>query len=289
MVNLYGNRDDFMNLKINFEKLSDLMQAFYSLTNIKIIIFDEDHNVVCSYPREDCTFCRKMKSIPCLAAKCAENDLMFFNECRKAEKLVLYTCHTGLVEGCAPIRHNNQTIAYIMFGQISDLPTRETLSQNIIDTCKRYELNESEFLRAARSIRLKSYDSIMAAAKIFEACISYIILNEMLLPEHDKIIIESIEYIDTHLDDVTVESLCEYLDISRTGLYETFSKKTKTGVAAFIRDKRLTRAKSLLETTDLSVKEISQECGFDDYNYFSRVFKKRYGISPKSLKKSLGI
>lgn len=43
-------------------------------------------------------------------------------------------------------------------------------------------------------------------------------------------------------------------------------------------------AKKLLKVTDLSISEISDRVGFSDYNYFSRVFKQRYNISPKKFR-----
>lgn len=274
-----------MELKINFENLHDVMQSFYLLSNMKIIIFDEEYNTVYSYPDEDCRFCEKMKAIESTAKMCAETDKRMFSECRQSGKLLLYTCHAGLVEGCAPLKYNGSIIGYIMFGQVSDLPTREVLNQNVVDVCKQYSLDKTEFLRAAKSIKLKSYENIMAAAKIFEACISYIILNEMLLPQRDKIIHECEQYIKEHLEDVTVEALCRHTGISRTSLYEAFKKKTGQGIAAFIRAKQFDRARHLLDETTLSVREISLKCGFSDYNYFSRVFKKKYGKSPKGYRK----
>lgn len=275
-----------MKLKINFERLNDIMQAFYALTGIKIIIFDINRNIVHSYPDKDCAFCEKMKAFSHTAKKCFADDIRIFNECKKEGRLILYTCHAGLVEGCAPLKQNGEVLGYIMFGQISDLSTRETLMQNVIDVCKADKLDEKAFLSISKSIKLKSYDDIMASAKIFEACISYILLNEMLTAESDKTILECEKYMESHLDTVSVEGLCHYMKISRTALYNIFQEKTGQGVAAFIRNKRLESAKKMLSETDLSISEISARCGFSDYNYFSRVFKKKYGYSARLQKSS---
>lgn len=273
-----------MEFKINIEKLDDIMYAFYSLTKIKIVIFDEKRNVIRAYPQNDCAFCKKMKSYAHTAEQCAKNDINIFNECKKKGELIIYTCHAGLVEGCAPLKQNEKIFGYIMFGQISDLPSRAVLCQNISNICKEYNLDEKTFLLLSKAIKLKSYDDIMASAKIFEACISYIILNEMLLPQFDKTMLECEQYISAHLDSVSVEALCRHLKTSRTALYTVFREKTGQGVATFIRNRQLENAKKLLRETDLSIGEISTLCGFSDYNYFSRVFKKKYGCSAKSVR-----
>lgn len=275
-----------MELKINFEKLDDIMRAFHSLTKIKIVVFDDEHNQIRSYPENDCAFCRKIKGSTHTARRCADNDTEIFNECKKSGKLIIYTCHAGLVEGCAPLKQNGKVLGYIMFGQISDLPSKNDLYRYVSCICEKYKLDENEIMRAAKSIKLKSRSDIVAAAKIFEACISYIILNEMLMPQYDKTMIECEQYIEKHLDTVNVTELCNHLNLSRTALYDTFRKKTGGGVSEFIRNKRLEEAKRLLTETDMFVGEVSAKCGFSDYNYFSRVFKKNFGFSAKSLKKN---
>ena len=46
-------------------------------------------------------------------------------------------------------------------------------------------------------------------------------------------------------------------------------------------------AKSLLEKTGLSIKEISLYIGIPDWNYFTKLFKKAFGITPTEYKKTL--
>ena len=48
-----------------------------------------------------------------------------------------------------------------------------------------------------------------------------------------------------------------------------------------IRDSRITAAKELMASTDLKVYEISDKVGFDSAFYFSKVFKKLEGVSPR--------
>ena len=50
-------------------------------------------------------------------------------------------------------------------------------------------------------------------------------------------------------------------------------------------DKRLEKSRQLLSETNLSIKEITAEIGYNDQNYFSRIFKSKYGLSPKEYRK----
>jgi AraC-like DNA-binding protein len=49
---------------------------------------------------------------------------------------------------------------------------------------------------------------------------------------------------------------------------------------------KIDRARTLLHTTDLSIYEISKHLGYDDQSYFSRLFKKHTGVSPRAYKKA---
>ena len=274
-----------MGLKISSKKLIEIMKAFYQLSGIKIVIFDEVGNEVCSYPEGDCTFCRLLKGAPETSGKCESCDMHSFKESKRAGGLKIYTCYAGLVEGCAPLKQQDKIIGYIMFGQVSDFLNRKALLQNVEELCRQFSLPRARFVSAAKDISLKSYEEIMAAAKIFEACVSYIILNDMLHGAEDRVIVESEKYVEDHISDVSVDSLCRHLGISRTALYKEFSEKCSEGVSSFIKRKQFERSRSLLEKTDKSIMQISRMCGFGDYNYFSRIFKQRYGVSPRDYRK----
>ena len=103
----------------------------------------------------------------------------------------------------------------------------------------------------------------------------------MIEEENEKVSIAAKAYIDEHLsEEINIYDLCEHVGTSRTKLYETFKKDCGIGIAAYIKEKRLATARRLLKNTDLSVADVSAKVGFYDYNYFSRVYKQKYGISP---------
>ena len=114
---------------------------------------------------------------------------------------------------------------------------------------------------------------------------SYILLKELITPESDKIATRAKEYIEENLSAaVEISDICQHLKISRTKLYEIFKKEMNIGVSEYIRKRRMHKAKKLLKETKMPIWEIAQLVGFDDYTYFSRVFKGIYGKSPRSIR-----
>lgn len=265
------------------KELLDLMKNFYVLTGIRIVLFDEKYNEITSYPLEGTPFCSCMRENTEFYNLCTKSDKIAFETCKKTQALYVYKCHAGLIEATAPITDKGSIIGYIMFGQITDNKNREEFSDLLKALCKKYTADDVS--DKIKRIKYKSNKQIVAASKILETCTSYILHKEMIKPSRIQLFNKVDEYIDKHLDmPLLVEDICDEFKISRTRLYELFGSYTKGGIASYIKERRLLKAKELLKSTNKSVLEISHTVGFSDYNYFLRVFKKYYGISPKKAK-----
>ncbi|MDO6519540.1 substrate-binding domain-containing protein [Zobellia uliginosa] len=86
--------------------------------------------------------------------------------------------------------------------------------------------------------------------------------------------------------DFSVENLAENLNISRVQLYRKVKAIMGISISDYIGKIRLEKAKSMLETTTLSISEIAYATGFSSPNYFSTTFKNNFGTSPGSFRKS---
>lgn len=65
-----------------------------------------------------------------------------------------------------------------------------------------------------------------------------------------------------------------------------FKRDTGVSFKRYLSNLRLGKAKWLLETSDMSVTEISLSVGFGSAAYFNRVFRDKYGCTPTDLRKS---
>lgn len=275
-----------MPLLLHDKELTELMEDFYVLTGIRIVLFDKDFNEVASYPQNKNSFCSCMRQNAEFDGKCRECDKISLSECSKEKPLSIYTCHAGLIEATALVMENGRIIGYLMFGQITDNPDKTGFTEQMISLSKKYG-EPGDLSHQIKKIKYRNRRQILAASKILDACTGYIQLKEMLHPS-GKTLIKPIEkYIDSHLDEeISVEKLCKEFHISRTKLYNIMSEHISGGIAEFIKNKRLERAKHLIKTSDMNITEISDAVGFSNYNYFLRVFKSKYGISPKQMLKN---
>ena len=80
---------------------------------------------------------------------------------------------------------------------------------------------------------------------------------------------------------ISVSKLAERLNLNRSYMTALFKRDTGKSIQDYIADVRMGRAIILLQNPDLPINSVAFRCGFDDALYFSRVFKKRYGVSPR--------
>nr|WP_312290508.1 response regulator [Clostridium chromiireducens] len=106
--------------------------------------------------------------------------------------------------------------------------------------------------------------------------------SSMLLIEKAK------QYIkDNYSDyDVSVEKLCSELHVSPTYFSTIFKRETGMNFVNYLTTLRLEEAVKLLNTTDDKTYMISEKVGYPEANYFSYVFKKKFGVSPSKYRKN---
>jgi YesN/AraC family two-component response regulator len=88
-------------------------------------------------------------------------------------------------------------------------------------------------------------------------------------------------------ENITLDSLASYVAVTPNYLSLQFHKETGQTITSYIQNERLEHAILLLNSTNDSIQEIAALCGFPDPNYFTRVFKKKKGITPKEYRKNI--
>ena len=93
------------------------------------------------------------------------------------------------------------------------------------------------------------------------------------------------EYIEANYNKkITLDDLAEKFYINKFYLSKIFRECYGMTVNNYLMYIRITKAKQLLRFTDLSIETIGIQCGIEDVNYFSRVFKKIEGITPRKYR-----
>lgn len=86
---------------------------------------------------------------------------------------------------------------------------------------------------------------------------------------------------------LTLDDIVQGTSLSKSTLKRLFSRQLKCGVMHYFITLKMEEAQKLLRQSDMTLTQISEYLGFSSIHYFSRVFKKYIGLSPRQYSKSL--
>lgn len=112
--------------------------------------------------------------------------------------------------------------------------------------------------------------------------------QEIVITDRDEQLISKVmTWLEENVSDteVTVEQLASYVGMGRTSMYNKIKGLTGKSPVELILDFRMEKATYYLKSGQYSVSETSYKVGFSDPGYFSRSFKKHFGITPADYMK----
>lgn len=95
-----------------------------------------------------------------------------------------------------------------------------------------------------------------------------------------------IKHINTNFNQqISLENVAKMLNLTPPYLSRLFLKTTGFNFKEYLLTIRIKNAKHMLKNTNKSIRQVAYDCGFNDSNYFSKVFKEVVGISPLQYKR----
>jgi araC family DNA-binding response regulator len=154
------------------------------------------------------------------------------------------------------------------------------LDQNGISAHKLFQNTQHDFLFQ------RKFHSIESFEEYFNYYWSHA-RNFVTDAENQKNSIQRIiEYIDHHYkEDLSRTTLADMVYLSADHLARIFKKETGETLVKYITDKRINAAKELLSDTKTPIAQVASEVGYDNYSYFTKIFKEKTGFSPGDYRK----
>lgn len=108
------------------------------------------------------------------------------------------------------------------------------------------------------------------------------------MKQYSPIVQKAVACIESEIsNDLSLSALASVLNVNASYLSALFRKETGQTVTEYVSGKRMQTGAHLLQTTRLQIQTIAQHCGISDVNYFSKIFKKHYGMTPKQFREEV--
>ena len=275
-----------MLLKYNTEKLKKIIYDFHAVTEIPASVLDVNKNYLVGCTKKSNRFCAMVHTTPEGRRRCRESDVSLLCDAECTKCAVTHHCHAGFRDSAVPIYIRDTLVGFVIFGQVDDGEGHETPFDEIYEKVKDLGLDKSALREAYESIQFFDNDKITSAAEIVSLLTKYILFENIIEPQYESDIQNIVAYISENLSErLTVSDLCQRFLISKNTLYKIFSDYFHCSVKDYVNSERIENAAKLLRTTDLSVREIGERCGIDNYQYFCRLFKQKKELTPLQFRK----
>jgi AraC-like DNA-binding protein len=266
-------------------ELNTVLKELHNISGFRLCIYDTNLHEIAAYPRNLSSFCSLVQQNEEVRNRCIQNDATAFEIVQNKQEIYIYHCKFGLYEAVAPLYHFGVLSGYLMMGQTID--TKEDSKSYIFAEASKY-IKDREYLKQVIDhIPSSSKEQILSCISIMNICAEYISLSNRLNLTDKNLAHEIKKYINQNFTSkITLEALSNRFFYSKTTIMNTFKVSYGMSVNQYLQEIRLNHALQLLEQADYSIHDISEKCGFLDQNYFSKVFSKKYGVTPSSYQKN---
>lgn len=111
--------------------------------------------------------------------------------------------------------------------------------------------------------------------------------SEDALPTQNETVLPMIQYIHSNYqDELNLDSLADFMHLNKNYICQLFKKEVGMTYIAYLNQYRVEQSKILLRNSDKQLAEISEDVGYTDPTYFSRIFKKLTEISPNKYRQT---
>ncbi|AEM74012.1 PocR ligand-binding domain-containing protein [Caldicellulosiruptor acetigenus] len=271
---------------IKYDDLISVLDNFSYITGISANFLTADNKWVENKKKGTCEFCTIMKNYYKNGEACRESDLNGAQTAQKKKGIHVYRCHMGLIEAVIPLFFNTSYIGSLFIGQILLEPPSEKMWEQIAKKLDGQQVDIQRVKESFFKLTFIDQEKLKSVLDMMHIVAKYIIDSEMIRISSLSSIERIIEYIKNHyMEEITLDDLAKMVYLSPTYLSYLFKKQLGVTFKEYLINIRLKKSKELIETTDLPIGEISKMVGIEDQNYFSRLFKRKYGVSPMNYKK----
>lgn len=264
-----------------------LCEQFSSLSEIigtNISIYDNNfHNANVQNAKNN-SLCSYLNSE--IQKRCNNSDSKALKRAQESDSPFYYNCHFGYIEIMIPYQIDNETKIYVVIGPFKDLTKEDEVKNRIKEIC---ELTHKDYIRSIESFSItpifteEKYNSVV---NIINTIIEYAkkvnwisIMDGFVKNELDPYLAINIS------KNILTSDLTSRFYYTAKQLESIVKKQTGLTPKKYILYYKMNYAKNKLVSTNESLQNIAYSVGFDDYNYFIKVFKSFYKETPLQYRK----
>ena len=256
-----------------------LLDSFAAILKTQVIFYSAGGEIL--KRGRDCSvsaFCSFVQQKYFSLETCQKLDREMQELTRRTGRICSYRCHAGLTEIIAPIRVLDEIAGFVGLGQF-----------RTSDDIPEFIRNDEEMIRRYLELPRFTEEEAASMEDMLNTLIEYIVNKELVSFPGNLRYRRLVCHIERNLgNELTLGQAAKHLNISASGLEHFLHDKYGTSFRRLVIQLRLQRAEELWRAApDTPVREIASAVGIEDAHYFSRLYHKERGISPREFKDRL--
>lgn len=255
------------------DEVCRLLDSFAAAMKIQVVFYSRSGEILRrGRSFGNSAYCDLMQKKFFGSEKCVQLDKLMQKKCLETGSVCCYRCHAGLHELIAPVRIFGEVAGFIMFGQF-----------RTEDTPPDFTAGHPEAQRFFGELPRFAPDETGSLEDMAKVLIEYITSKELVSSQDDFRYQKLLYFLDSHLcENITLHQAAKYLCISESTLTHFLRGEHNTSFKELLINKRLDHAEKLLkQDPSLTIAEAARMSGFNDPHYFSRLYHRKRGATPK--------
>ena len=259
------------------EEIISVLCELHNISGFRISLHGMNFEEIAAYPEKSLPFCEYVHSCRGEHAKCIKSDAEACKKVRGSENALIYKCRYGLTEVICPLHTLGSPAGYLMMGQAKD----ESVSEDFLENALLLLGADDKAKDLALSVPSITRKKTTSFAKIMTICAEYMtLINALPGNKPSTAELTRLYVYENFREKITMPDICSALGRTKSAICPAFKEKYGITVMDYLTSLRIDEAKKMLTETDMTVSEISEDIGFSDTSYFSKVFLKTVGTTP---------
>ncbi len=266
-------------LKPDVQKIFDHFSMCFS---IRILFYAPDGEILnVGLNHLDSRYCQLIRHELLGEHTCFDLDRIKRDEAAEKQSMICYRCHAGLMEAIMPIYSNGSHLGFVVIGQFrssAEMPG---------DISQAWELKHAsdEIRQAYESLPVVPEEKMSHTLGLFSVLVDYIVSQRMVGLSGSQLLQQIILYMESNVvRDISLLEVADVFGKSTSTISHIFTQKIGKSFKETMTDIRLSKAEELMSACpNMKVKEVAEKVGYSDPLYFSRIYRKHRGFSPRGF------
>ena len=275
-------KNDLLNITDLDPQLEVILNNFSSIFNIRIAYYLPDgREYKIGSNKQISDYCKILRKTLGYDNKCVALDSFKQKRAKETKCIQSYICHGGCNEVIKPVFSEDELLGYIMIGQavskcgIPDYILREAEKLEVL------EETVATFNALPHYEKEKKNDII----QLFSELTDLVILKNLIKQKELGPVKKVVQYMRTTDSKISLKEAAELTNISESRLRHKFIEELGQTFLQVRNSICMEKAKKLLkEDQKISIQEVAFRLGYTDPLYFSKAFKKYFGLPPSLLR-----